>query len=165
MNELQMKLKLINYTVAARDPRRHIDAVRAAVERGDLKLVKTVSHLSWSEYPFEDPKSVSTYEDCVSLYVFDDTVELHIWNGDTMYGNPTERRVSYSFEGKWWVLKALVTEVEREFINHCDAELVRREEAERQKRSARLGKFLLMELETEMGDISVDEDDEESVDE
>jgi hypothetical protein len=142
MLEIQKKLAIVGntycrgYNLAL--------AVRQLVGEGKLKLVKTVNFDGWRNYEFEDTKSTVTYQDCIEVSLDEvGRLTLEIWDGDSLRGNPTNRRVNFEFEGEWWRIKKLVDQVDDHFKFYCWDELKRREDAERARQAALIGSELL----------------------
>lgn len=142
MLEIQKKLAIVGTVVTG--GYNLMLAVRRTAKEGKLSLIKTINYDRWREYKFEDPESTTTFEDCVDVKLDEvGRLTLEIWNGENLRGHPTNRRVSFEFEGEWWRIEVLVKVVDAYFKNHCLEELKRREKEERERQAALIGSELI----------------------
>jgi hypothetical protein len=145
MNEHQKKLRVLGRSIYPNGQflgSKNLRAIRSAVEDGHLKVVKTIPHASWWSGNFNDPKSTSTYEDCISVELTsDETIILLISDGENMHGQPIGDRVTFHLQGEWWRIYA--DQVDRAFNAMCMKLLEKQEEEARLTIARTIGTQLL----------------------
>lgn len=148
MNLHQKKLAVVKSFVV----RGHTFAriVKTLSDAGHVRLTKT-DHLSYHKLAWDNPKAISTYEDCVELRIERDkrgteTLKLYIWEGEILRGHRTNLRSVYWFEGAWWKNISILKALEHEFKFVCELELNREAEKEHERRVEIMGQKLLDRL-------------------
>lgn len=137
MNEHQKKLSLIGSTFLT--GHKYAGAIRTLVREGFMKVTEeTKPKWAHENLPFTDPKSTSTYDQCLQVSIRHrgaerpQTLEVVVWNGDMLDGLPQDIRRSFTLEGEWWRVIAFANEVDRQFKYFCAGKA----EAEERKRIA-----------------------------
>lgn len=146
MNIHQVKLETVKSVFTGGFQTRN--EVRELWTKGELKLVKTICPRGAKpRYGFGDPKSTSTYEDCIDIIIEQlgdkQTLRMEIWNGDMLDGRPIDKRATYIFEGEWWKIDKVLEAVDKAFNLHCEHLLREQEDRERQQKIRNIGLGLI----------------------
>jgi hypothetical protein len=152
VNENQKKLSLIGSIHLT--GHRYAAQVRTLVREGLMKVTADTKPRWHQDHPFTDPKSTSTYEDCLQVSIHHDnndgkqTMLVVVWDGDLTYGQPRDIRRTFTLEGEWWRVLAFANEVDRQFKYFCAGKAESEERARIAARAVAIGKELVYNFST-----------------
>lgn len=151
MNIYQKKLAICRTRIffgGRHHSRNIVSNIRELVVADKLKVTESKYTDSWvySQKPFNDPESTSTYDGCIDLSIWEGEIEIGVWEGEMMYGDRRKKRSTFKLEGDWWLVPEIIFAVNNEYAFHAREKQREIEDAEFNARCSLMEDKLLNEF-------------------